>query len=109
MKDGKIVEDDMGHAVDFTEFVNKTAEGLYTFKASSDRTSPEDKGGQGGTGGKGGAAGGKKYLSKKPANYEELSKTYEAIEADNSLKPDEKIKVQAELNEIYSGSKQVAV
>lgn len=101
-KDGTLLEDDLGHAIEFTALVKEKAGNIYDFQASEPRDNPPGNK-KPGTGNPPPPPSGKKYVLKKPANYEEWSAQHEAIENDKELKPEEITKLQADLKVLYKG------
>ena len=101
-KDGKILEDNLGHPVQFESLITTIGDRYYDFEASDSRSSggnPNDKGASSG----GASSGTSGVTLRKPTSTEDWMKQHEDIESNKLLKPDEKIKLQSELKNLFKG------
>lgn len=108
LKDGKPLEDSLGHIVEFNAHIKKIAEGGFLFAASD----PKGAGGDPSKGAGGAGAGGgqgeksKKFLGYKlvkPSSDDDWIKQQEKIELDSELKPKEKAELIQSLQALHTG------
>lgn len=107
LKDGKILEDDLGHPVEFKSYVSKITQSGFALAASDDKGAGGNPNG-GGAGGSGGGAGDKSkkfagYKLTKPASDDEWIRRQTEIELDSELKPKEKTELIQKLQSLHTG------
>lgn len=99
-KDGKILEDNLGHPVQFDALIIKIGDKYYDFEVSDDRSSAGDPNRKGASGASGQTNG---ITLRKPTSQDDWFKQHEEIENNATLKPEEKIKLQSDLKVLYKG------
>lgn len=106
-KDGKVLEDNLGHPISFDDLVSNIASKYYDFQESDSRSSggdPTKKGASGSGGGAGTVAG---ITLRKPTSQQDWFKQHEEIESNTQLKSDEKLKLQSELLQMWKNPTEV--
>lgn len=92
-KDGKPLEDDMGHAMTLSKFVASTAPKYYDFQQSDPRNAPPPKTGDPAP----------SFKLVKPTSQGEFLKQYDEIQKNDSLTPEQKTQAGIDLKKLYKG------
>ena len=101
-KDGKRVEDEHGHAMEFENLIEKIAKSNFDFKVSKDRKSPANGGDDEGDDGKSGGGDDKKkkYTGKAPADKQE----YLGLLTSDTLTSEQKLEVKSQYGGQFSNN-----
>lgn len=113
MKDGKVYEDNLGHAIEFDTLVNEKSDLYYDFEAADNRSAagnPNNKGvgaagGHANQGQKGGIRTLHGMTLKKPSSDREYAETYLKINSDAALKPEQRSELNIALGELWNDGK----
>lgn len=106
LKDGKVHENKLGHAIEFDELVNTTSDLYYDFEAADDRSAAGDPNKKGGDNKKppvvklGASVILHGMTLKKPLSEKEFTDQYMAIQSNKELKPEQKSDLSIKLSEL---------
>lgn len=98
-KEGKRVEDEHGHALEFDSLIEKIAKSNFDFKVAQKREAPGNGGkGDDGKGGDGGGGDKKKFTGKAPADKKE----YLGLLTSDDLSSEQKLEVKTQFGEQFN-------
>lgn len=105
-KDGKLLEDKLGHPVQFDSLITEISDRYYDFAASEEREAAPNPNnvGQGAASNNGQKIKANVTL-RKPTSYQDWAKQHAEIDENKLLKPEEKEQLQAELLALQSGGR----